>query len=71
MYRTDLEKTVSLDDIEMGLNHLSDMATELHDNLIKNDACLSLAPMAERLAYMSWMMTRLINMVEQEETELT
>lgn len=58
------EKKVSLDDIELGLNHLSSMASELSGELVKNAGDSVLSEKAERIAYMSWMMTRLLDQVE-------
>lgn len=58
------KKKVSLDDIEAGLNHLSSMASELSSDLEKNAGNNALSEKAERIAYVSWMMTRLLDQVE-------
>lgn len=53
-----------MDDIEAGLNHLSSMASELNNELLKNVGNSALSEKAERIAYVSWMMTRLLDQVE-------
>jgi len=58
------KKKVSLDDIEAGLNHLSSMASELNNELLNNVGNSALSEKAERIAYVSWMMNRLLDQVE-------
>ncbi|EKO3598898.1 hypothetical protein P0F15_000479 [Vibrio metschnikovii] len=62
-----LKKNIELDDIEDGLKHVSDMASELYAELVGlglNEA----AKKAERLAYMSWMITKLECKADKQES---
>ncbi|MBU2897664.1 hypothetical protein [Vibrio hepatarius] len=49
---------VNLDDIELGLGHLSTMASELHD---QSTECgyHDIAARAERIAYLAWVLSKL------------
>lgn len=51
------EVGVEYDDIEAGLGHLSSLASELHDHAVRNSDH-ELAVMAERIAYLSWLLCR-------------
>ncbi len=53
-----LKKNIELDDIEDGLKHVSDMASEIYTELSER-GITDIAKKAERLAYMSWMITKM------------
>ncbi|MGD8109399.1 hypothetical protein [Vibrio sp. TRT 17S01] len=48
------------DDIQMGLNHVSDMASDLHNDLIVNNDEAQVRK-AEQIAYFSWVLKRLFD----------
>ncbi|MBF4296093.1 hypothetical protein EAY24_22805, partial [Vibrio anguillarum] len=60
---------ICLDDIEEGLNHVSDIASDLHDELV-GLGLDDIAKRAERLAYVSWIITKLEHKQDWQESNV-
>ncbi|AUB89565.1 MULTISPECIES: hypothetical protein [Vibrio] len=61
---------ICFDDIDLGLVHVSSLASELHDELIEFGR-EDLAAKAERLAYFSWFLSRASVNINQEGDSFT